>query len=204
MEQASTGSTCSHPGCTDPGSQKGMCAQHRAHFRKYGETRDIKRIRKFESLSDAFVLRIDFEGDCWVWTGPTDGFGHGSLERKPYKSKAHRYSYETYVGPIPKGYEIDHQCRNASCVRPSHLKAVTHAVNLQNRDTSRSNSSGYRGVSQFGSDKWRAYAKLDGKQYSGGIHDTAEQANEAAIALRNRIYDNNVIDRRGDANSTAE
>lgn len=204
MEQASTGSTCSHPSCPKKATQKGMCAPHRAQYRKYGETRDVKPIERFDSLSDSFLFRVRFTDDCWVWAGPKDGFGHGSLQFKPYKSKAHRYSYETYVGPIPEAYEIDHQCRNPSCVRPSHLKAVTHAGNQQNRDLSTSNTSGYRGVCRFGLYQWRGYATLNGKQYSAGVYDTAEEANEAVIALRNRLYDNNVLDRRDDANSTAE
>jgi hypothetical protein len=34
---------------------------------------------------------------------------------------AHRVSYEHYVGPIPKGLEIDHLCRVRHCVNPAHL-----------------------------------------------------------------------------------
>lgn len=51
-----------------------------------------------------------------VWTG----------ERQ---EKAHRLAYQLEVGPIPDGYVIDHLCRNARCVRPSHLEAVTLAEN---------------------------------------------------------------------------
>jgi hypothetical protein len=44
---------------------------------------------------------------------------------------AHRASYEMFVGPIPDGLEIDHLCFTLSCVKPEHLEAVTHEVNVQ-------------------------------------------------------------------------
>lgn len=43
----------------------------------------------------------------------------------------HRAEYELAVGPIPAGYEIDHLCRNRACCEPSHLEAVTPAVNAR-------------------------------------------------------------------------
>jgi hypothetical protein len=80
-----------------------------------------------------FWKRVD-KGDgtgCWLWTGARTpgGYGHfkGWIDKS---SSAHRFSYELLVGPIAPGLEIDHLCRNTSCVRPDHLEAVTHAVNV--------------------------------------------------------------------------
>lgn len=47
------------------------------------------------------------------------------------KFPAYHYSYEQENGPIPAGLEIDHLCRVPTCVRPSHLEAVTHAENMR-------------------------------------------------------------------------
>lgn len=66
---------------------------------------------------------------CWEWQGGKDqnGYGHFSVEGRAIP--AHRFAYESRVGPIPRGLVIDHTCRNPSCVRPSHLEPVTPREN---------------------------------------------------------------------------
>jgi hypothetical protein len=44
---------------------------------------------------------------------------------------AHRAYYETHVGPIPQGLQIDHKCGNKLCVNPHHLEPVTGAENVR-------------------------------------------------------------------------
>lgn len=76
-----------------------------------------------------FHAKIDHKA-CWVWRGAKDqlGYGHARIGGKVYP--AHRISYLVYKGNIAPGKEIDHLCRNSSCVHPDHLEAVTHAVNM--------------------------------------------------------------------------
>lgn len=73
----------------------------------------------------------DPDSGCWVWTGYRDKNGYGKIWMgHPDRSfMAHRVMYELIVGPIPTGLQIDHLCRNTSCVNPSHLEPVTAAVN---------------------------------------------------------------------------
>ena len=72
-------------------------------------------------------------GGCWEWTGTFTArkrqrsYGQFWLDGRIVL--AHRYAYETRVGPIPRGLDIDHLCRNPRCVRPSHLEPVTRSEN---------------------------------------------------------------------------
>ena len=43
---------------------------------------------------------------------------------------AHRVSYVHFKGLIPEELELDHLCRNPSCVNPEHLEPVTHRENI--------------------------------------------------------------------------
>ena len=38
---------------------------------------------------------------------------------------AHRYSFKTFVGEIPKGMVLHHKCNNPPCVNPKHLEIST-------------------------------------------------------------------------------
>lgn len=75
-----------------------------------------------------FIERIEMF-DCWVWMGGTSGKGHGKFYDDGRSQQAHRWSYETFVGPIPEGLVLDHTCRNRSCVNPLHLRPVTQLHN---------------------------------------------------------------------------
>ncbi len=68
---------------------------------------------------------------CWLWTGNTAPGGYGMFSPANSRNyQAHRFSYEQFKGPIPKGLEIDHKCRVRCCVNPDHLEAVTRRINL--------------------------------------------------------------------------
>lgn len=66
---------------------------------------------------------------CWEWTGTKDR-GYGYVAHNGKTTQAHRAVYEELVGPIPSGLQIDHLCRNRSCVNPKHLELVTQRVNI--------------------------------------------------------------------------
>lgn len=66
---------------------------------------------------------------CWIWKGyKKDGYGHAQYDGKLHQ--AHRLIYESLKGPIPEGLNLDHLCRNPSCVNPDHLEPVTQQENI--------------------------------------------------------------------------
>lgn len=80
---------------------------------------------RFERFRAKYV--VDAESGCWVWiTGNGD---YGRIRVGAEVKIAHRVAYELFVGPIPAGMQIDHLCRNRSCVNPSHLEPVTNREN---------------------------------------------------------------------------
>lgn len=69
--------------------------------------------------------------DCWLWRGATTKRGYGKVTVN-YKTVAvHRFVYESLVGSIPSGLQIDHICGNKLCVNPHHLEAVSQRENIR-------------------------------------------------------------------------
>lgn len=75
------------------------------------------------------------EGDCLIYGSTTpDGYGVIKIatgQRGGRTVLLHRLAYETLVGPIPDGLELDHRCRNRACYNTDHLEPVTPSVNQQ-------------------------------------------------------------------------
>lgn len=72
---------------------------------------------------------VDPDTGCWVWLKSKNpsGYGWSHINRKTMM--AHKVYYIRYKGKVPLGLEIDHLCRNKSCVNPDHLEAVTAQEN---------------------------------------------------------------------------
>lgn len=78
-----------------------------------------------------FLNMVEKTETCWLWTGSKSALGYGSATWNGKTASAHRVSYLMHRGAIPKGLELDHLCRNPSCVNPDHLEAVTHGENVR-------------------------------------------------------------------------
>lgn len=77
-----------------------------------------------------FVL--DTQTGCWVWIFHTDANGYGvKTVAGQKKVRAHRWSYEQSVGPIPDGMQVLHLCDTPACINPDHLVLGTQSDNMR-------------------------------------------------------------------------
>ena len=85
-------------------------------------------------------------GGCVIFTGGLcrDGYGLVTAANGHSNARAHRVSYEHFVGAIPAGHQLDHLCHTEDascaggrsclhrrCVNPHHLEPVTAAENVR-------------------------------------------------------------------------
>lgn len=84
---------------------------------------------------DRVLDRIVLSGTgCWLYTGLINQSGYGLVGVGPRGAgmqRAHRATYEHFVGAVPDGLDLDHLCRVRRCCNPFHLEPVTRAVNIQ-------------------------------------------------------------------------
>src|SRR5438445_13219680 len=88
------------------------------------------------SIEERFFEKLSAEENgCGQWLGAKGPRGYGYFVlggRQPDERLAHRVAYRLFVGDIPRDREIDHLCKNPSCVNPNHLRIVDHVTNMQN------------------------------------------------------------------------
>ena len=100
---------------------------------------------KRRTMDDARTLFAGPLDQCWhlpPGVGGPHGNGYDKLTVSGVKWYAHRLAYTLFVGPIPEGTEVDHQCHNRDaecrggdtcphrkCCNPAHLEAVPHRIN---------------------------------------------------------------------------
>lgn len=80
---------------------------------------------------DKFLGLISVHDDgCWYWLACIATHGYGLFCGPEKLVLAHRFSYESFVGKIPKKLVVHHKCRNRRCVNPGHLEAITNKENV--------------------------------------------------------------------------
>ena len=114
--------TISSYSCIRRNRVKGQPMRYVEHHKPRGPllTRFLAKIRKSVG-----------ENGHWLWTGGTAKGGYGTFY-VPERGliPAHRFAYESFVGPIPDGLWVLHSCDIPPCVNPAHLFLGTHQDNM--------------------------------------------------------------------------
>ena len=82
---------------------------------------------------ERFLAKISIsDSSCWNWTASKNHNGYGQININCKMIRSHRFIFEYYYNVIINStLEIDHLCRNTSCVNPEHLEVVTNLENVQ-------------------------------------------------------------------------
>lgn len=82
-----------------------------------------------------FWAKVRKGAECWEWVGAHTSRGYGNFWSGSRYVAAHIFAYSLLVGSVPRGLDLDHLCRNRSCVNPEHLEPVTRRENTLRGET---------------------------------------------------------------------
>jgi hypothetical protein len=123
--KANKESKCIVEGCERAPRAQKRCNKHYEVYRVYGKDKSDRELSSIEY----FLLKgwTVTDSGCWEYNGSRNEFGYGIIRRQ----RAHRISYEHFIGPIPDSLVIRHTCDNPSCVNWEHLIPGVQAENVQ-------------------------------------------------------------------------
>lgn len=105
------GDLCSIEGCAEPVKGRGWCSLHYERWRRNGDPEALRQWPHPENL----LQRMEPQPNgCIYFTGHLNPDGYGMVWNGDREVPAHRAAYEHFVGPIPDGMTIDHECHNDS------------------------------------------------------------------------------------------
>ena len=139
---------CRVDGCTNSAgkNKNSYCYMHYNRIMKTGSPGPAGKLRS-NGLSLEDKLRFSGwdvnDNGCWLWNG-TLSHGYGLVSVDGGQLLTHRAAYETWVGPIPEGMYVCHECDTPRCMNPDHLFVGTNQDNLADMRSKRRHSYGER------------------------------------------------------------
>lgn len=115
-----------------------LCRYHTAQFCSVGCKGIAFRNTIFDVLLDLVICEFVGTEDrhplcpptgCWEHPGNGSGSHYSQISIACVNVSGHRLVYSHFVGEIPKGYQIDHLCKNQRCANFEHLEAVSPEEN---------------------------------------------------------------------------
>lgn len=82
------------------------------------------------ALMDRVFPRLEWQGECLLWTGPVNNKGYGTISRRDGGTRlVHRIVAQEH-GRVWEGRVTLHSCDTPCCCNPDHLTAGTQADNI--------------------------------------------------------------------------
>lgn len=150
---------------------------------------------------ERFWAKVDQSGECWLWTAGRDKQGYGRfglrVGGRATSVLAHRLSFQIANGYLCRALQVDHRCHVEACVNPAHLRLTTSKQNTEHRSKAKiHSSSGVRGVYWHKHTKqWAVRVGHNRQQHHIGYFRSIPEAEQAAIAARNKFFTHNDVDR---------
>lgn len=133
--------TCSVDGCEGTHYARGWCPKHYQRWLAHGDPLATLQPGWPENL----LARMEPQPNgCIHYSGHIADDGYGKVKGAERMEYAHRAAYEYFVGPIPEGMTIDHECHNRDescaggpnclhrrCVNWEHLAPKLMGENLR-------------------------------------------------------------------------
>jgi hypothetical protein len=104
-----------------------------------------------------------------------DERGYIAFRYRGRKIYSHHIAWALHHGAWPER-GIDHENQNKADNRIANLRLATQAENVRNKGLTKANTTGFKGVEQLPSGKWRAHLRAAGKRLRFGPFETAEEA----------------------------
>lgn len=81
-----------------------------------------------------FSKLVQVTAGCHIWNGTKNSQGYGQFRARGKMYRAHRVSLVLAGVRVPSDKEVDHTCKNTSCVNPAHLRVVRKIENWEASD----------------------------------------------------------------------
>jgi len=84
------------------------------------------------SIKERFLDKVLVKGadECWPWLAAKDVAGYGRFWYEERMVPASQVAYKLFVGEVPKGLCVLHNCNHKYCCNPKHLRIGTQAENM--------------------------------------------------------------------------
>lgn len=125
---------------------------------------------------------------CWIWKGYVNDMGYGIAGVRGTWYRAHRLSYEIFIGPITKGLMILHSCHNRCCVAPHHLRIGTNIDNMQDKIESDRQPRGSRHYNTHLTENDVRHIRYLRQEKGWSLYDLAKKYDVNYVTIHNIVY----------------